>query len=200
MSLLFAPTQPSTRPAPDLRPTWRQRRAERRRLKRLDALSAQLAELPRMVALLERAVDVVRAGWVQGAWFAVAAPGGRTSVTAYDLRLAEDFPVVGACLVGAVVQAGGGPEMVQSQLVQRSIDLTWHVLREEPGQSVRWCPGPRVRMMSVLDLTYWNDSPTRDKQEVVGLLVAAQHAATVQQDRCRSEQRELMAQGSDRRS
>jgi hypothetical protein len=202
MSTLIRPIQaatetsaPTTQPP---RPTWRERRAERKRLKRLDALAAQLAELPRIVALLERAADVVRGGWVQGAWFAVAAPGGRASVTAYDLRLAEEFPVVGACLVGAVVQAGGGPEMVQSQLVQRSLDLTWHVLREEPGQSVRWCPGPRLRMMSVLDLTYWNDSPKRGKQEVVGLLVAAQHAATVEQGRCRAEQRELagVRQGS----
>jgi hypothetical protein len=185
----LTPTR-ATRPTDD-RPTWRARRAERRRLRRLDALSAQLAELPRIVALLERAADVVRGGWVQGAWFAVAAPGGRASVTAYDLRMAEDFPVVGACLVGAVVQAGGGPEMVQSQLVQRSLDLTWHVLREEPDRPVRWCPGPRVRMMAVLDLTYWNDAPTRGKQEVVGLLVAAQHAATAQQARCRVERREL---------
>jgi hypothetical protein len=198
MSSLLAPTQPSTPTTSPPRPTWRQRRAERKRLRRLDALSAQLAELPRIIALLERAADVVRHGWVQGAWFAVAAPGGRQAVTAYDLSLAEDFPVVGACLVGAVVQAGGGPEMVQSQLVQRSLDLTWHVLREEPGQQVRWCPGPRVRMMSVLDMTYWNDSPKRGKQEVVGLLVAAQHAATTQQERCRVEQRELggVTQGS----
>jgi hypothetical protein len=180
------------------RPTWRARRAERRRLRRLDALAVQLAELPRIAALLERAADVVRGGWVQGAWFEVAAPGGRASVTAYDLGMAEDFPVVGACLVGAVVQAGGGPETVQSQLVQRSLDLTWHVLREEPGQQVRWCPGPRVRMMSVIDLTYWNDAPTRGQQEVVGLLVAAQHAAGVHQERCRVEQRELagVPQGS----
>ena len=185
MATLLAPPQRS------IRPTRRERRAEKRRLKRLDALSAQLAELPRIAALLERAAEVVGTGWVQGAWFAVEVPGGRHAVTAYDIGLADDLPVVGACLVGGVVQAGGGPTAVRSQLVQRSLDLVWHVLREEPGQPVRWCPGPRVRMMSVLELTYWNDAPSRSKDEVVGLLVSAQHAAVVQQDQCRAEQREL---------
>jgi hypothetical protein len=191
MSTLIAPTHRSTRRTRSGRPTWRERRAERRRLRRLDDLSAQLAELPRISALLARATEVLDTGWIQGAWFAVAAPGGRRSVTAYDLSLAEDLPVVGACLVGSVIEAAGGPSMVRSQLVQRSLDLTWHVLREEPGQPVRWCPGPRVRMMSVLELTYWNDAPDRRRGEVVGLLVAAQHAADVEQERCRAERREL---------
>ena len=43
----------------------------------------------------------------------------------------------------------------------------------------------------MLELTYWNDAPSRSKDEVVGLLVSAQHAATVQQEQCRVEQREL---------
>lgn len=191
MSTLIAPTHRSTRPSRSERPTRRERRAERRRLRRLDALSAQLAELPAIATLLDKAAGVVQAGWVQGAWFAVSSPDGQRTVTAYDLGLAEDLPVVGACLVGAIVQAAGGPEMVQSQLVQRSLDLTWHVLHEEPGQPVRWCPGPRARIMSVLELTNWNDSPRRSRDDVVGLLVAAQHAAETQRELCRSEQREL---------
>jgi hypothetical protein len=193
MSTLIAPTHRSTRPTRSSRPSRRERRAERKRLRRLDALSSQLAELPEIVALLEKAADVIRAGWVKGAWFAVATPGGRRSVTAYDMRMAEEMPVVGACLVGAVVHAAGGPTEVRSQLVQRSLDLTWHTLRETPGEPVRWNPGPRVRMMSVLELTYWNDAPTRSKDEVVGLLVSAQHAAVAQQERCRAEQLQLGA-------
>lgn len=191
MSTLLVPSHRSTR-APGS--TRRERRVERRRLRRLDALSAQLAELPTIAEVLDRAAGVVRSGWVQGAWFAVEAPGGHRTVTAYDLRLAEEHPVVGACLVGAVIEAGGGPGEVRSQLVQRSLDLIWHVLREDAARPVRWCPGPRVRMMSVVDLTYWNDAPQRRQAEVVGLLVAAQHAAGVQQDLCRAEQRELAVQ------
>src|SRR6476469_975393 len=86
MATLLAPPQRS------IRPTRRERRAEKRRLTRLDALSAQLAELPRIAALLERAAEVVGTGWVQGAWFAVEVPGGRRAVTAYDISLADDLP------------------------------------------------------------------------------------------------------------
>lgn len=184
MATLIAPPQRSTRP------TRRERRAERRRLKRLDALSAQLADLHAIGELLDHAAGVVSAGWVQGAWFTVATPRGPRPLTAYDVRLAEDLPVVGACLVGAVVHAAGGPTTVGSQLVQRSLELTWHELRE-PDRPVRWCPGPNLRMMTVLDLTHWNDAPGRTRDEVVGLLVAAQHSAAAQQRTCRTERMEL---------
>ena len=113
----------------------RARWAERRRLKRQDALSSRLAELRAIGALLEQAAEVVEAGWVQGAWFTVATPGGDRAVTAYDMGLAVTQPVTGACLVGAVVQAAGGPAEVRSQLVQRSLDLAWHALREDPGSA-----------------------------------------------------------------
>ena len=187
MATLLAPPQRS------VRPTRRERRAERRRLKRLDALSARLADLQAIGELLGRAAEVVDAGWVQGAWFTVVAPGGRRPVTAYDVRLAEDLEVVDACLVGGILQAAGGPSTVRSQVVQRSLELTWHVLREQPERPVRWCPGPNLRMMTVLDLTRWNDAPERSQDEVVGLLAAAQHAAAEQQDACRTEQRSLSA-------
>jgi hypothetical protein len=48
-------------------------------------------------------------------------------------------------------------------------------------------------MMQVLDLTHWNDEPGRTQDEVVGLLVAAQHTTTVQSDLCRAEQARLGA-------
>ena len=171
-----------------------ERRAERRRLKKQDELSGRLAELHNIRALLGDAAEVVGGGWVQGAWFTVATASGRRDVTAYDLGVAEDRPVTGACLVGGVVQAGGGPATVRSQLVQRTLDLTWHTLREEPDRPVRWCPGPRVRMMRVVDLTHWNDAPGRTQREVVDLLLAARETADVQRDLCRAELAELGAE------
>ena len=162
------------------------RRAERRRLERQDALSGRLAELWAIDGLLGRAAEVVEAGWVQDAWFTVATPGGDRAVTAYDMGVALDQPVTGACLVGAVVQAGGGPAEVRSQLVQRTLDLAWHALREDPGRPVRWCPGPCVRTMHVLELTYWNDAPGRTQEQVVDLLQAARRTADVQRDVCRA--------------
>lgn len=174
----------------DLPTRWgrHERRAERRRLRHQDALSSRLAELHAIRALLEQATDVVSGGWVQGAWFTVATASGKQDVTAYDLRLAVNRPVTGACLVGAVVQAAGGPATVRSQLVQRTLDLTWHALREVPGRPVQWCPGPHVRMMQVLELTHWNDARGRTQGEVVDLLLAARQTADVQQDMCRAEQ------------
>ena len=185
MTTLLAPPRRVTRP------TRRERRAERRRLRRLDALSAQLAELHAISELLGHAAEVVGQGWVQGAWFTVATASGRRPVTAYDVRMDHDLPVVDACLVGAVAHAAGGPATVRSQVVQRSLELTRHVLREDDDRTVRWCPGPNLRAMTVLDLTHWNDAPGRTRGEVVGLLVAAQHSATVQGQRCRAERSEL---------
>ena len=170
------------------RPGRRERRAERQRLRKVDALSAQLAQLHAIRVLLEQASEIVRGGWIQGAWFAVDMGGRTRAVSAPELRLTRDHPVTGACLVGAVVQAGGGPESVRSQPVQRALDLVWHSLREDAGQPVRWCPGPPARMMHVLDLTHWNDAPDRTRGDVVGLLRSSAAAADVQRERCRSEQ------------
>ena len=186
MTTLLAPPQRSTRP------TRRERRAQRRRLRRLEAVSARLAELHAIDELLGQAADLVGAGWVQGAWFNVDTAGGPRSLTAYDVGLADELPVIGACLVGAVVHAAGGPAAVRTQLVQRSLELTRQVLRD-PEHPVRWCPGPNLRMMTVLDLTHWNDSPDRTQDEVVGLLVAAQHSAAQERQACRAERAELSA-------
>jgi len=168
------------------------RRAERRVLERLDALSAQLAELHAIRDLLARAEEIVGTGWVQGAWFTVATPRGERVVTAYDLRLVRDRPVTGACLVGAVVQAGGGPAAVRSQTVQRSLDLTWHALREDDDRPVAWCRGPQVRALQVLDLTHWNDAPQRIQGDVVDLLGAARRTAATERDRRHAERAELV--------
>ena len=171
----------------------RQRRAERRRLKQQDTLSAQLAELHAIRDLLDRAAEVIGQGWVQGAWFTVATAEGTRAVTAYDLPVLGHRPVTGACLVGSVVEAAGGPATVRSQLVQRTLDLVWHTLREDPERSVRWCPGPRMRMLGLLELTSWNDAPGRTQDQVVDLLRAGQRTADVQTGMCRAEQAALAA-------
>ena len=173
-------------------PSRRARRAERRRLKRLDALAARLAELHTIRDLLTDAAGQVEHGWIQGAWFAVEEGGRTRTVTAYDVGRAIDRPVSAVCLVGAVVQAAGGPSAVRSQVVQRTLDLTWHTLREDPGNPVRWCPGPRVRTMNVLELTYWNDAPGRQSHEVSGLLHAAAECADRQAALTRTEREALV--------
>ncbi len=156
-------------------------RAERRRLVQCDRLAARLAELHRIRALLADAEVLVSAGWVQHVWYAILDDqGGQVRVRAQDIHLMRGAPVAGACLVGAIVQAGGGPSAVQSQLVQRSLDLTWHALREDEHRPVQWCPGPSARTAHVRDLTRWNDSPLRTASEVTGLLQSAQRTARVQ--------------------
>ena len=180
----------SARPSTRAR-TRAELKEQRRRLRRQDRLSAQLAELAAMDALLDRAASVVGAGWVQGAWFTVATSKGPRAVTAYDLPVLGHRPVTGACLVGSVVQAAGGTAEVRSQLVQRTLDALGHTLREDPDRPVQWCPGPRVRMLGVLEMTHWNDAPGRTQQEVIGLLEATRRTVGVQRDRSRAEQSSL---------
>jgi hypothetical protein len=151
-------------------------------------LSAQLAQLHTIRGLLEQATEIVLRGWVQGAWFAVDVDGSTRAVTATEVRLTADHSVTGACLVGAVVHAGGGPAAVRSQPVQRALDLVWHTLREDTQQPVHWCSGPPVRMMHVLDLTHWNDAPGRTRDDVVELLRSSMTMANTEQEQCRSEQ------------
>lgn len=184
-----------TRIVPSPRLSRRERQQERRRLQQLDTLSARLAELSAIADLLERAVQVVGAGWVQGAWFSVEAPAGHRTVAAYDLRQAVDHPVIGACLVGGIVQGAGGPAAARSQLVQRTLDLMWHTLRENPDQPVRWCPGPAVRQGMLRELTRWNDDPRRTHTEVLDLLTTARHTTDVQREMCLTQRAVLAGSG-----
>jgi hypothetical protein len=161
-------------------------RVERRRLARQDRLAARLGELHRLGGLLADAVDVVERGWVQHAWFRYRDEVGRTRLaTAYDLHLMAGRPVVGACLVGAVVEAGGGVPAAGSQIVSRALDLTWHVLREDPGRRVRWCPSPAERAVQVRDLTSWNDARDRRAGDVADLLLTTSGAARAELRRLR---------------
>ncbi len=151
-------------------------RERRRQLRRQDTRSRHLGELHAIRSLLERATDIVATEWVHDAWFNVATTTGPRAVTAYDIGLVQHNAVTGACLVGSIVHAAGGPATVRTQLVQRTLDLTWHTLREDPERPVRWCPGPGARRMQVRDLTHWNDFPGRTQSEVIDLMSAARHA------------------------
>ncbi len=167
----------------------RWRRAERRRLARHDTLSVRLTELHRIRELLDEASVLVSIGWIQNAWFAVVDDQGRQQrLTAYDIHAVHGRTVSGVCLVGGIVHAAGGPEAARSQLVQRSLDLTWHALNEDPHQPVRWCPGPVARAAHVRDLTRWNDHPQRTARQVCGLLEVAVGTADAQIALRRSEQ------------
>ena len=176
-----------TRSRPLTRRTRLDRRAERRRLARCDALSARLAELHAIGEVLTEAAEVIRHGWVQGGWFSVATRKGEVMVTAYDVRLARDHPVTGACLVGGIVEAAGGPAAARTQLVQRTLDLTWHALRDDSASPAVLTPSPPVRTMRLLDLTRWNDAPGRTRAEVIELLASARRLVEVHSDACRAE-------------
>ena len=179
-----------------VRPARRERSADLRRLARRDAVSARLAELHTIGVVLSDAAELVAHGWVQGGWFSVGTPTGEVVLTAYDLRLVQTYPVTGACLVGSIVHAAGGPEQAQSQLVQRTLDLTWHALRDDTAPAVR-CPAPPVRALRLLDLTRWNDARGRAQSDVVDLLGAARHLADVHALAGRREQAEAELTGRD---
>jgi len=166
------------RAAQDDRGGWRERRRLRRRLAAQDDLSAQTGELMRIVELAAAAQGVVRAGWAQNAWYVRQDGSGRSH--AVGLGNAHDLdarPAARACLVGAILQAGGGLATAGTQRVQRTFDLAWHTLHRGNDEPVRWCPGPQVRAQQLRDLVGWNDEPGRSAAEVMALLGAVGRAA-----------------------
>jgi hypothetical protein len=187
----------AVRPAPGTRLTRRQRRRHRRRLAELDRRAAHLAGLHQVRAVLAAACEVLDTGWIRHSWFAYQDAQGRTRIaTAHGAHRLGDHPVTAACLVGAIVQAGGGPASggpggglaaVRSQPVQRALDVTWHALHGGgPAEPVGWCPPPPVRAAHVRDLTRWNDQPARTHDEVTGLLRAAERITTAEIERARA--------------
>ena len=165
----------------------RERRRRQRALRERDRRSAKLAELHHVEALLEEASTVIERGWIQHAWFAYDdAAGRRRVVTAFSKRSSSVGPVAATCLVGAVVHAAGGPSTARSQLVQRTIDLTWHALFRGRHEPIRWCPSPLERAGHVQDLAHWNDDPARRSQEVTSLLGEAHRLAQVEEERTRA--------------
>ncbi|WP_146244174.1 hypothetical protein [Curtobacterium sp. MCBD17_032] len=195
---------PSPRPVPDRRGRVRRvldslaARRTAARLRRLEAARAELVDLQR---LLSDARAVVERGWIQHAWFAYLDDRGRTR-TASSAAATEVVgrPLVGACLVGAVVDAAGGPHAVHAQSVQRSLDLVWHALAVPEGSPVAWCPAPDVRMARVRDLTRWNDCGDRTAEQVAGLLLTAERVAVHEQARVALRSVALLAEASRRGS
>jgi hypothetical protein len=173
----------------------RDRRRVRRALAAQDRVSARLAELFRIEALLEEAAHVVERGWLQHAWFAYTKPTGTSvSVTVCTPRVARELSSAGissACLVGAIVHAGGGPSQARSQLVQRALDLTWHASFRRPAEPVRWCPSSTERLCRAVDLVRWNDHPARTADDVVDLLDRARTLTRAEIDDTRLMQRDL---------
>lgn len=154
--------------------TWRARRRQQRELRRQDRRSATQAEASAVDAVLADAMHTIAAGWVQQAWFAWDDQAGRRHlVTERNLAELDGHDVSATCLVGAIVNAAGGPTMAGSQLVHRTLGVVWHALHRRPHDRIDWCPPPAVRAARIRDLTIWNDCPERDRHDVEALLTCA---------------------------
>ena len=166
-----SPAAPALCPAT---PTAPPDRATRRRLRRADDEAARSAELWALEGLFRDARQIIDTGWLQHGWFRIATPDGRVRVvTERNLALADGHPVVAACLVGALVAAGGGPRTSRSQLVTRAVDLSWRSLNGAArGELAPRAVSPTTASVQVLDMTRWNDAPGRTGAEVGGLLGA----------------------------
>ena len=167
----------------EIQPSWRTRRRQSRQLRLRDQISARLAELDQIACILNDAAELVRAGWLQDSWFAYRDDAGRIRpVNAYNTKQLTGHPVVAACLVGAIVQAGGGLPHVRTQVVQRALDVTWHTLAKTPPALVRRTPAPETRLHHVQDLTRWNDHPGRTAGQAEELLRRSATAARSEAD------------------
>jgi hypothetical protein len=172
----------------EVRPHWRTGRGQSRQLRLRDQISARLAELDHIACILNDAAELISAGWLQDSWFAYRDNTGRIRpVNAYNASEMAGHPVVGACLVGAIVQAGGGLPQVRSQVVQRALDLTWHTLFKTPPQLARRIPAPETRLHHVQDLTGWNDHPKRTADQAKELLRRSADAARSEAEVLRRE-------------
>jgi hypothetical protein len=179
---ISAPQSPGT-DIVEVQPSWRTRRRQSRQLRLRDQISARLAELDQIACILNDAAELVRAGWLQDSWFAYRDDAGRIRpVNAYNAKQLTGHPVVAACLVGAIVQAGGGLPHVRTQVVQRALDVTWHTLAKTPPALVRRTPAPETRLHHVQDLTRWNDHPGRTAGQAEELLRRSATAARSEAD------------------
>ncbi|HEY0374853.1 MAG TPA: hypothetical protein VGC94_08650 [Amnibacterium sp.] len=159
-------------------------RRERRRLDRIDRLTAQRALLVRTAEALQAAEGVVAGGWLQDRWFAWRGADGRDRVAgsagAHTVPLDA---VTAACLVGALVAGSGG---AASPVLRSSVEATWHALHRSNGP-VDWVRSPAVTEMHVRELTSWNDRPDREAAQVRRLLADAR--AVVDGELTRSAER-----------
>ncbi len=158
--------------------SWRAKRRMARQLRLRDQTSARLAELDQIAGILNEAADLVHGGWLQHSWFAYRDETGEIrTVNAYNAKQMRGHPVVEACVVGAIVTAGGGLSQLRTQVVQRTIDLTWNTLFKAPSELNRRAPAPVIRMQHVQDLTRWNDYPGRTAWQAEELLRRSARAA-----------------------
>ena len=143
--------------------------------------SAQIREL------VAAAREVVGAGWVKDAWFVSHdAQGTPRSVDFMAAKRMGNIPVDRACLVGAILHAGGGVASADTQLVQRTFDLTWHTIHRRPQEPVHWCPAPPIRAQQLRDLVQWNDRADRTGADVEALLHSVEQAAVREVENGRS--------------
>jgi hypothetical protein len=175
--------------------SWRAKRRIARQLRLRDQTSARLAELDQIACILNEAADLVHVGWLQHRWFAYRDDTGRVrTVNAYNTKEMRGNPIVEACVVGAIVAAGGGLSQIRSQVVQRTIDLTWNTLFKTPAQFIRRTPAPVIRIQHVQDLTRWNDYPGRTASQAEELLRRSAHAAKAEAEmRRRTADQETLA-------
>jgi hypothetical protein len=157
---------------------WRERRRARRLQAELAVAVEAEADRLRMQTILSDARRLVEESWVRGAWFAIRDADGRIRFARGGATVQiSDERIVGSCLVGAIVRAGGGMADAHEQSVQRALDAVWHALNEDEGEPVRWCPPPLVRMQHVRDLTRWNDRLAQGPGDVSDLLLTAERVA-----------------------
>ncbi len=161
---------------------WGQQRRETALVRRRERELARLRAIDDARAVLQQAGELVRAGWMQGAWFQVRDQAGSArSIGPLELRLLEGREVIGACLVGAVVEASGGHRQAHSAPAGRALDLLWDCLQDDRGWPTpptfdRVC-APSVRAARVRELTSWNDAAGRTSTEVLRLIDSADNRA-----------------------
>lgn len=163
-------TSPSSLELPPF--SWRARHRRKKEEALLVREAEEAAELVRLQAILSDARHLVEENWVRGAWFALRDHGRTRLVRGGNAIMLGDSRIIGSCLVGAIIRAGG--EAASEQPVQRALDAVWHALREPEGSEVRWCPPPMTRLQHLRDLTRWNDDESRSADDVSSLLLTAE--------------------------
>lgn len=177
-TLLERPLEPAPASLPQMQLSPSRRQPVLRRLLGRLTRPDPAPDVPwRQVAQALGAADAVLArGWVQDAWFHVRQRSGRVrAVGPLELHLLQTGPVVGACLVGSVVEAVGGHGQARSAVTARTLDTLWDALQQHLGQPATargGAPAERVR-----ELARWNDASGRTGPQVRALVASARASA-----------------------
>jgi hypothetical protein len=128
------------------------------------------------VAVLAGARALIARGWCQGGWYVLQAPDGRRRFVGPGSLIRRSFgEIVQSCVVGAVVESARW-HTAERGAAGPAIDTLWHELGELSGHRPAvdpWPPTPILRRREVGDLTTWNDTPGRSREDVLRLLDAA---------------------------